>query len=117
MPSWVKYSLIRFGMFAAILAGLLLLQVHWLPASIIAAVAGFCVAYIFFRPQRDAVAHDLATRRRREAALPASDEDAEGDGAAEPATGRPDDSAGPRTPASEGEQRPDGESVDERRQH
>lgn len=123
MPSWVKYSLIRFGMFAAIFAGLLLLQVHWLPAALIAAVAGFCVAYIFFRPQRDAVAQDLAARRRREATLPATDEDAESAEAAGAETvPGPDTTSGHAeaagaAPVSEREQGADGEAVDEGRQH
>jgi hypothetical protein len=90
VPPWISYSLVRFGLFAAIFAGLLLLGVHWLAAAAIAAVAGFCVSYIFFRSHRDRIARGLAERRARDAALPASDEDAEGDGAAAgDATGRP----------------------------
>lgn len=77
MPSWVSYSLIRFGLFALVFAGLLLIEVPVVIAAVIAAIAGFCVAYIFFRPQRDAVARDLAARRQQEAVPAASDEDAE----------------------------------------
>ncbi|MET0303015.1 MAG: DUF4229 domain-containing protein [Microbacteriaceae bacterium] len=77
MPSWVRYSLIRFGLFAVVFAGLLLLQLNPIVAALIAAVAGFCLAYIFFRPQRDAVVAEFTARRTAEKALPASDEAAE----------------------------------------
>lgn len=77
MPSWVSYSLIRFGLFALVFAGLLLIEVPVIIAAVIAAIAGFCVAYIFFRPQRDAVARDLAARRQQDAVPAASDEDSE----------------------------------------
>lgn len=76
MPPWVSYTLIRFGLFAVIFAGLLLMRVDWLWAAISAAVAGFCVAYIFFRRQRDEIALQLAARRRAEAET-RSDEAAE----------------------------------------
>lgn len=91
MPSWVRYSLIRFGLFAVVFAGLLLLQLNPIAAALIAAVAGFCLAYIFFRPQRDAVVAEFAARRKAEKALPASDEAAEDpeDAAAAPETGLP----------------------------
>lgn len=90
MPPWVSYSLIRFGLFAIVFAGLLLIEVPWYIAAVVAAISGFCVAYIFFRPQRDAVARDLAARRQQEAVPPSSDEDAED----EPAAPAPADSAG-----------------------
>lgn len=57
------YSLIRVGVFALALTVLMLLQVEWWLAAIIAAVIGLCVAYIFFGGLRDAVARDLAARR------------------------------------------------------
>ncbi|WP_165069115.1 DUF4229 domain-containing protein [Marisediminicola senii] len=53
--SWIIYSLLRIGLFAAVLALLLFLDVTpWL-AAIIAAVVGLCVTYIFFRKPREAV--------------------------------------------------------------
>ena len=63
---WIKYTLIRIVLFAGVLAVLLLFTPAppWL-ATIIAAVIGFCVSYIFFRPQRDQLAESIATRRER----------------------------------------------------
>jgi divalent metal cation (Fe/Co/Zn/Cd) transporter len=68
---WVAYSLVRVGVFAVVFAALMLARVEWWLAAIIAAVIGLCVAYIFFRRLRDAVALDLAERRAR----PAGDAD------------------------------------------
>ena len=69
---WVTYSLLRLGLFAAVLALLLLLNVEWWIAAIVAAAIGLCVSYIFFGRLRDAVALDIAKRRE----APASDADA-----------------------------------------
>lgn len=59
------YSLVRVGVFAVVLAILLVVGVPWWLAAIIAAVVGLCVAYIFFGRLRDAVALDIADRRSR----------------------------------------------------
>jgi hypothetical protein len=69
---WVTYSLLRLGLFAAIFALLMLLNVEWWLSAILAAVIGLCVSYIFFGRLRDAVALDIAKRRE----APASDVDA-----------------------------------------
>ena len=69
---WVTYTLLRIGLFAAVLAILLLLNIEWWIAALVAAVIGLCVSYIFFGGLRDAVARDIAARR----AAPASDVDA-----------------------------------------
>jgi hypothetical protein len=63
-------------LFAAILAALMFFTTipSWISACI-AAIAGLCVSYIFFRPQRDAVALDIAARRERGASNADSDED------------------------------------------
>ncbi|MFM9876519.1 MAG: DUF4229 domain-containing protein [Rhodoglobus sp.] len=65
MKPWVLYSLVRVGVFAVVLAILLVVGVPWWLAAIIAAVVGLCVAYIFFGRLRDAVALDIADRRSR----------------------------------------------------
>lgn len=57
------YSLVRVGIFAIVLAVLLLVGIEWWLAAIIAAVVGLCVAYIFFGKLRDAVALDIVNRR------------------------------------------------------
>ena len=54
MKPWLVYSALRLALFAAIFAllyGLLNFE-PWL-AAIIAAIVGLCLAYLFFRPQRD----------------------------------------------------------------
>jgi uncharacterized membrane protein YjjP (DUF1212 family) len=63
---WIKYTLLRIVLFAGVLALLLLLTPAppWL-ATVIAAVVGLCVSYIFFRPQRDELASSIAARRAR----------------------------------------------------
>ncbi|WBU37002.1 DUF4229 domain-containing protein [Homoserinibacter sp. YIM 151385] len=76
MPTWVRYTIIRLGLFAVIFAGLLLMQVPFVIAAIVAAVCGFAIAYIFFRGQRDEIARQLAARRTRDQAA-AGDERAE----------------------------------------
>jgi hypothetical protein len=63
---WIKYTLIRIVLFAGVLAILMLFTPAppWL-ATVIAAVVGLCVSYIFFRPQRDELALTIAARRER----------------------------------------------------
>ncbi|MBC7517663.1 MAG: DUF4229 domain-containing protein [Microbacteriaceae bacterium] len=63
---WILYSLLRVGIFAAILALLLALKVEPWMAAVVAAVVGLCVSYIFFRPQRDALALSVARFRQSE---------------------------------------------------
>ncbi|MBU1588862.1 MAG: DUF4229 domain-containing protein [Actinobacteria bacterium] len=71
MKPWIAYSLVRVGVFAVVFAALMLANVTWWLAAVIAAVVGLCVAYIFFGKLRDAVALDIAERRSR----PAGDAD------------------------------------------
>lgn len=76
MRPWIKYSLIRFVLFAGSLTVLLL----WTPAPlwlapIMAAAIGLCVSYIFFRPQRDEVAATIVARRAKGAVNADEDED------------------------------------------
>lgn len=77
MKPWITYSLVRIGMFAALLAVLVLLGVvPWL-AAIFAAIISLCVSYLFLGKLRERVAVDL--HERRSASAPADDsvEDAE----------------------------------------
>ena len=53
MSPLVKYSIIRLGLFAVVLAILLLVGVPGWLAAIAAALVALSVAYIFFRQQRD----------------------------------------------------------------
>ncbi|MBR23166.1 MAG: DUF4229 domain-containing protein [Microcella pacifica] len=66
MSPWIAYSLVRFGLFGGVLALLLLAQLQWWWAAIIATIIAFTVSYIFFPGLRHAVAADLAARRTRE---------------------------------------------------
>jgi len=80
---WIKYSLVRLGLFGASFGLLLAATFDWWWAAIIAAVVSMTVSYIFFSSLRGAVALDLPARRTQ----PAVDTDAVAeDGAAEDAT-------------------------------
>ncbi|MCU1415231.1 MAG: hypothetical protein JWN80_2571 [Microbacteriaceae bacterium] len=60
---WLLFSLIRLGIFAVALAGLLLLQVNVWIAAFGAALIGFCISYIFLRGPRDAVAKSMVRQK------------------------------------------------------
>lgn len=63
MKPWVLYTAIRVGIFAASFALLYgLLGLAWWLAAVLAALIGLCVAYIFFRPQRDEAVNALRAR-------------------------------------------------------
>lgn len=75
----MRYSLLRIVAFAAVLTLLVLLEVDLWLAAIIAAIVGFCVAYIFFAGLRDAVALEVQQRRTRSVAdADAESEDSRG---------------------------------------
>jgi hypothetical protein len=77
MRPWVKYTLIRVGIFVVVLTVLLVLQVNPFLATVVAAVAGFVIAYIFFRKIRDQVAAEFATRNEKPEPIKNVDTDAE----------------------------------------
>ena len=62
---WLLYTLIRVVLFAGIFALLSLTQLPVWLSAVIAAIAGLCISFIFFRPQRDAVAASIVARRER----------------------------------------------------
>ena len=62
---WIVYSAIRLGMFAAILAILILVGVNPIIATIGSAAISFCLSYIFLTKQRDAVARSVVTIRSK----------------------------------------------------
>jgi hypothetical protein len=62
---WVKYTIIRLGVFLLALVVLVLLLPNPYLATLIAAVVAFCVSYLFFAPLRRQVALELAERRSR----------------------------------------------------
>lgn len=63
--AWLWFSLLRLGLFAVILAVLLLLLPiePWI-STILAAVIAFCVSYIFFTKPRAAVSEQIEGARR-----------------------------------------------------
>jgi uncharacterized membrane protein YdjX (TVP38/TMEM64 family) len=77
VPAWIKYLLVRIGIFAVVLAVLLVCQVNPFVAAVVAAVAGFVLAYVFFRGLRDQVAKEFAARNEKPAPVRNVDTDAE----------------------------------------
>jgi hypothetical protein len=69
---WIKYSVVRLGLFALILGLLLGAGMWWWLAAVIASIIAMTVSYIFFSSLRDAVALDVHSRRTQ----PAVDTDA-----------------------------------------
>lgn len=65
MKPWVKYSIVRLGVFLVALVVLVLLLPNPYLATLIAAVVAFCVSYLFFAPLRRQVALELAERRSK----------------------------------------------------
>ncbi len=53
---WLYFTLIRLALIGVPLAVLLLLKVNPYAATLIAAVIGFCLSYLFLRRRRDALA-------------------------------------------------------------
>ena len=62
---WIKYTLIRLGIFVVVLAILLLVGVNPYISAVVAAVAGFVLSYVFFRKLRTQVAEGFAKRNEK----------------------------------------------------
>ncbi|KQO62345.1 DUF4229 domain-containing protein [Curtobacterium sp. Leaf261] len=73
MKAWLTYTLARLGIFAAVLAILLVIGVQWAFATIGAALISLLVSYIALPKLRWQVATSLAERRQ----APEHDEDAD----------------------------------------
>jgi len=101
---WVKYSLVRIGVFALAFGVMLAVGVIWWLAAILAAVISLCVAYIFFRGMRDAITANLSQRRARPAA---ADADAAAEDAADSAADTAADTVGDTAADTVGEKRSD----------
>lgn len=65
MAPWVRYSIIRLGLFSVLFTIVLLLGVELWIAALVATVMAFSLSYIFFSRQRDILARDLAARVER----------------------------------------------------
>jgi hypothetical protein len=59
VPTWVYYSVYRVLMFAVPLVVLLLVRIDPLVATLLAAVIGLCLSYIFLRKPREIISRDL----------------------------------------------------------
>lgn len=56
---WILYSLIRVGVFTVALAVCLIVGMNVFLATIVAAVIGFCISFIFLGKQRQAVSTSI----------------------------------------------------------
>ncbi|WP_440711577.1 DUF4229 domain-containing protein [Herbiconiux sp. YIM B11900] len=100
--TWLVYTLIRVGIFAAVLVVLLLLQIPGWIAAIVAAVIALCISIIALRKPRDEASRTLhearlnrGQARTEPSAKTSEDEDVEDQAvdSAEAAPARPADSA------------------------
>lgn len=109
-PAWVLYTVYRILLFVVPLAILLVLRIEpWL-ATLLAAVIGLCLSYIFLRSPREKVARDLYAARQRTKTVVKTDagDDETEDAAVDLAEARGSDpgltaASGESTPASERE--------------
>ena len=62
MSPWIRYSLIRLGLFGATFSLLMVLGIVWWASALFATTISFAVSYIFFSSLRSRVAADFATR-------------------------------------------------------
>lgn len=62
MTHWIRYSIIRIGLFALAFIALFTLGLEWWLSAVLATVIAFTVSYIFFARHRDQLARDLAAR-------------------------------------------------------
>ena len=77
MRPWIKYTLIRLGIFVVALVILLVVGVNPYLSAIVAAVAGFVLSYVFFRKLRGQVAEELARRNETPEPIRNADTEAE----------------------------------------
>ena len=62
MSPWIRYSLIRLGLFGATFSLLMVLGIIWWASALFATAISFTVSYIFFHTLRTQVAADFAQR-------------------------------------------------------
>jgi hypothetical protein len=77
VPAWVYYSVYRVLMFLVPLAILLLLGIEGWLSTLLAAVIGLCLSYIFLRKPRESVSRELYEARHRAAPRIQRDEESE----------------------------------------
>lgn len=123
-PAWVLYTVYRILLFVVPLAILLVLRIEpWL-ATLLAAVIGLCLSYIFLRSPREKVARDLYAARQRTKTVVKTDagDDETEDAAVDLADARGSDpdnitaTPGEQAPASERERGAEQDAVSEPRE-
>ena len=62
MSPWIRYSLVRLGVFGGVFALLYSLDIRWWVALIFATLLSFTVAYIFMGNARRALSQQLSQR-------------------------------------------------------
>ena len=62
MSPWIRYSLVRLGVFGGVFTLLYSLDIRWWVALIFATVLSFTVAYIFMGNTRRALSQQLSQR-------------------------------------------------------
>ena len=62
MSPWIRYSLIRLGLFGATFSLLMVLGIIWWASALFATAISFTVSYIFFHTLRSQVSADFAQR-------------------------------------------------------
>jgi hypothetical protein len=115
VPAWVYFSVLRVLMFVVPLVVLLVLGIEPWISTLLAAVIGLCLSYIFLRKPRESVALDLYAARNRGSA-PATSDDATEDAAIDAAVERAERDRAMTarvTPNSEGERQSEQEPVAE----
>jgi hypothetical protein len=75
--SWITFTVVRLLAFFVPLLALLFIQVNPWIATLIAAVIGLCVSYIFLRRPREEVARELYEVRHAEKPVVREDDEAE----------------------------------------
>jgi hypothetical protein len=72
---WLSYSIIRLALFVVVFTALMFTGIAGWIAGVLAAIISLCIAYIFFRPARDALASSIAEHRARTTNEPELDSD------------------------------------------
>jgi hypothetical protein len=68
VPSWVYFSIVRLLVFVVPLVLLILVDIEWWVAALVAATIGVCVSYIFLSGPRAQLAADIDKMRHKSTA-------------------------------------------------
>ncbi len=65
MSPWIRYSLVRLGIFGAVFVLIYLFGFPWWVALIFATILSFTAGYVFFSQTRDQIVQDMKKRAER----------------------------------------------------